>query len=263
MRLAREIVIIISCLMAGCTGTSATRPDTSSDIRQPADLADCDRKDPSDHSLKPDLVAKLLAEDRFHAALAQLDALPQQTAYTRYLRAHTLRLLDRRSEAEEMYQTLLESCMEGYARHGLGLLSTGQGDITAAQNYLLQAREQLPLDPRVRNDYGYVLLLAGQPQQAYFEFMTALELKDAGRQPRHNALLTLIVLDRMEQAKAFAKRMELTDSDIARAQVRARQLRRDWSAGYQTAGAGRSARAGMSDTLPLELETNIEVTRER
>lgn len=258
------LVISLASLVAGCSAMSTTtQTDMSSDVRKPSDLANCERNEQSGHSLKPELVAKLLAEQRFHAALAQLDALPSQTAYTRYLRAHTLRLLDRSDEAAAIYRELLNTCMQGYAHHGLGLLAASHGDLAAAQDSLLKARDMLPLDARVRNDAGYVLLLAEQPQQAYFEFMTALELNEDNRQPRHNALLTLIVLERRQQANAFAERMELTEADVSRAHARAQQLQRGWTGGYQTAEGAHSASAGLSDALPLELETDIEVTRER
>lgn len=221
--------LVCACgLLAACETMMSSPPSVASDVRQPTDLANCDANTGPDRMMETDMVVNLIDQDRFHAALARLDALPQETAYTRYLRAHALRQLNRNDEAETLFMELLPSCMEGYARHGLGLLAAQGGAIATAREHLAGARQRLPLDPRVRNDYGYVLLLAEEPVQAYSEFMTALELNTKARQPKFNTLLTLLLLEREDQARHFAERMELSQDDVEQAMQEARRINRGW-----------------------------------
>lgn len=258
----RPELIALLCAYAFLSACATTSSTAITDVRQPSDLAACDQTENINRNMDDARIVKLLDEGRFHAALARLDSISEETAYIRYLRAHVLRQLGRQSEAHELYEALLTTCMEGYARHGLGLLSARHDDINAARDYLAQAREQLPLDTRVRNDYGYVLLLDEQPQEAYAEFMTALELNEDARQPKYNALVTLLLLDRMNQAHDFAERMELTKADIARAVTEAQQVSHDWSQPYQPAKFD-AAESSRSEVLPLKLETRTGATQER
>lgn len=235
----RADVMSLICASALLTACATLLPPTSPvavDIRQPADLAECDSRLVSDRNMQTAMVVNLIDQERFYAALARLDALPQDTAYIRYLRAHALRQLDRGDEAETLYEELVPTCMDGYAHHGLGLLAARRGAIETAHEHLTQARKRLPLDPRVRNDHGYVLLLARQPVQAYSEFMTALELNAKAQQPKYNALLTLLLLERKNQARVFAERMELSNEDIERAMDEAQRISHGWSQSRQPVG---------------------------
>lgn len=253
--------LTVGCaLLAGCATTMSSPDAVATEVRKPSDLAACDAAGQAGEQLDSRIVVGLLDEKRFHAALARLDAMPQSNAYTRYLRAHVLRQLDREEEAAGIYEALLDTCMQGYARHGLGLLAARRGDIGSARSYLRQAREQIPLDVRVRNDYGYVLLLSGQVEAAYGEFMTALELNGDVRQPRHNALLALMLLGRMQQAEQFAERTELSDADVARAREKARKL-----AGKHTQmrqGEVHPDHAdGQKEALLLKMDTRANIMR--
>lgn len=252
MLLVNKLTLLGACALVTACATITPAP-TGSDVRQPSDLAGCDAPANGESDMNTRMIVNLLDEERFHAALARLDALPDETAYSQYLRAHILRQLDRKDDAEALYSNLLGSCMAGYAHHGLGLLAARRGDPESAQESLKIARDMLPLDARVRNDYGYVLLLAEKPQQAHAEFMTALELEGEAKQPKYNALLTLLLMERRDQARQFARRMELTEADIAGAQRKAERMSREWAEPYRIQGAAGSTNT--TEALPLKLDT--------
>lgn len=258
-RLDRIAVISACLLLAGCATTLSSDNHTVSEARKPSDLAECDTDGKAEQQLDNRKIVGLLDEERFHAALARLDAMPQTNAYTRYLRAHVLRQLGREAEAESLYKELLTSCMEGYARHGLGLLAARDGEIDNAREYLGQAREQIPLDIRVRNDYGYVLLLVGQPEAAHAEFMTALELNGDVRQPRYNALLALMMLGRTEQAQRFAEHTKLSQADIDRARQEARRIsQKNGSQPARHDGRAREIPDNPDEALLLKMDTRAD-----
>ncbi len=260
MLLVNRLMLLGLCAFIGACATTPSTP-TASDVRQPSDLAGCDAPASGESGMNTRMIVNLLDEERFHAALARLDALPDETAYSQYLRAHILRQLDRKDDAEEIYDSLLDSCMAGYARHGLGLLAARRGDLESAQQSLKAARDALPLDARVRNDYGYILLLVERPQQAHAEFMTALELEGEARQPKYNALLTLLLMERRDQARQFARRMELTEADIASAERKAERISREWSEPYRAKGLTESLNT--TEALPLKLDTETGQMRAR
>lgn len=273
MRYHHKIILIKFILLSMLAGCNATGMKTNSDmspsnISRASDLAGCDSNNAASEHLDVALIRKLMEEERYHAALAQIDALRNETSYTRYIRARIMHQL-KQPEAEARYMELLGSCMDGYARHGLGLLAAEAGDMDKAVEYLRSARDQFPLDPVLRNDYGYALLLNGNPDAAYFEFITALEMESAALQPRYNALLVLLFLDRNEQARQFVERMNIPARYVERAHreaenLRARQggltyYRQDMSV-HRVETSWKHEGDSMGDALMLQLETGITPT---
>ncbi|MFP3570427.1 pilus assembly protein, partial [Paraburkholderia sp. SIMBA_030] len=67
--------------------------------------------------------------------------------------------------------------MAAEAEHGLGQLAAAKGDNGLAQAHLLRAARLAPTDDKIRNDLGVVYLNQLRVDDARFEFLTAMELK--------------------------------------------------------------------------------------
>ncbi|MGK9559461.1 tetratricopeptide repeat protein, partial [Salmonella enterica subsp. enterica] len=84
-----------------------------------------------------------------------------------------------RSEAQPLYQSLIGTCMAAEGEHGLGQLASAKGDNGQAMAHLQRAARLAPTDEKIRNDLGVVYLNQLRLEDARFEFMTAMELKQS------------------------------------------------------------------------------------
>lgn len=162
------------------------------------------------------MIRQMLDGGRPHAAIAHLDAARIKAPQSDLLRADALRQTGRGKEAASLYQKLLGTCVAGNAYQGLGLLATHEGNVREAILQLHNASEALPIDPDIRNDYGYALLLAEEHEGALHEFLTAVELAPAHRQAAHNLLLLLYRTGKMDQAGKFAEQFGISAADLER-----------------------------------------------
>ncbi len=166
----RLCLLTLLLLLSACAQLGPQQQNTTD--RQSADA--CGQDVDADSSVKLDVIEELMAQNRMHAALAHLDELDSDALQATYLRAEILRQSERPDEAGEYYQSLKDTCLKGWAHHGLGLIAGRQGQLDLALEELSIAADTLPIEPRVRNDYGYALLLNGDFQQARREFLTTL-----------------------------------------------------------------------------------------
>lgn len=178
----------------------------------------------ADTAMRLDVIRKLMDQGRLYAALAHLDDLDSEALQARYLRADILRQSDRSIEAGPIYESLLETCLVGEAHHGLGLIAGRAGQLDKAVSELAQAAKLLPVNPRVRNDYGYALLLKGDMTTAKHEFLTALELDEEARLAETNLVILLFMQDEQQKAEAFARRVNMDSETLADLQQQAAQL---------------------------------------
>ena len=175
------------------------------------------------------LIEAELEAGRPRAALAHLDGLPVPVAgrpEARYLRAEAYRAVSDHARARELYQDLTTGCLAGAGFHGLGLVAAAEADVGQAHQYLLHARNLLPSDPKVRNDYGYALLLAGDTSAARIEFETVLELSE--RQPRAagNLVLAMLVEGHEREALHLADAVSLDGERLQQLRRQADILRK-------------------------------------
>lgn len=153
---------------------------------------DCRTQLSKEDDLVRGAIEQRVQEGSYHAALAQIQALPARVAAVAVLRADILRRLGA-EEAEDWYKALQNTCVGAQAEHGLGLISAERQDYMGARRHLMRAVEQQPALAGVRNDLGFVYLFLGQDRQAEFELRTAYELSPGDRQPALNlALLSLL-----------------------------------------------------------------------
>jgi len=168
------------------------------------------------------LIKQMLTNGKPHAAIAFLDAAKITDPQAELLRADGLRQTGREEEAAQIYQRLLGNCMAGYAYQGLGLIASKAGKVQEAVAHLRSASAALPTEHTIRNDYGYVLMVAGDNKAALHEFLTAVELAANYRQAAHNLILLLYRDGQDERAKTFASQFGISKEEMAHLQEMAK-----------------------------------------
>ncbi|MBV4451421.1 MULTISPECIES: tetratricopeptide repeat protein [Pseudomonas] len=177
----------------------------------------------SDQELALNLSDDLANEGKLHASLANLQSLPEALPQVRQRKARNYRLLGR-SEAEPLYRSLLGTCMTAEGEHGLGQLAAAKGDNGLAMTHLQRAARLAPTDEKIRNDLGVVYLNQLRVEDARFEFMTAIELKQGDPLAAVNLVTLLIYQDDWGQAAKVVSQMGLSPEQVTEAQARAQQL---------------------------------------
>lgn len=178
----------------------------------------------ADQELSMNLADDMAKEGKLHASLANLQSLPQRYSQVQLRQARIYRQLGR-SEAEPLYRGLLGTCLAAEGEHGLGQLSAGRGDNAQAMVHLERAAKLAPTDEKIRNDLGVVYLNQLRLEDARFEFLTALELKQADSLAALNLVTLLIYQDNWKQAAELASRAGLSPEQVGDAQARAQALK--------------------------------------
>lgn len=230
MNVLPGMLIALSLMGLGACATGPARPvpaveGPSLDPGDCGSLADAER-------LRLVLIEDELQADHPRAALAYLDALPgtlRNAPKAVYLRAEAYRAVAEYTQARTLYEALSLGCLAGAGYHGLGLIAAAQQDLETSLSNLYMARTLLSADPRVRNDYGYALLLAGRVGEARVEFETVLELSD--RQPRAagNLVLAMLVDGDEPAALRYAQVISLSDERMQQLRQHADVLRERYS----------------------------------
>ena len=181
-------------------------------------------KPSADQELALNLADDMAKDGKLHASLANLQNLPDNLADVRLRKARVYRLLGR-SEAEPLYRSLLGSCRAAEAEHGLGQLAAARGDNGLAQAHLQRAARLSPTDEKIRNDLGVVYLNQLRLEDAQFEFLTAIELKQSDQLAAVNLVALLIYQDNWQQAGEVVSRAGLSPEQFSDAQARAEKLK--------------------------------------
>ncbi len=216
----KAVVVIMSLVMLGGCATDGRAPWSA----LAGNTASCAKLD-SSQELALSMADEMLGEGRPHASLAHLEALPADMAQVRLRKAKVWRLLGR-SEAEPLYRSLLGSCLAAEGEHGLGQLASARGDNVQAERHLLRAVRLAPTDEKMRNDLGVVYLDLGNVEQARFEFLTAIELKDNNPLAAVNLVSLLLYQDKWQQAADLVSRFKLSPAQFSEAKYRAEQLKK-------------------------------------
>ena len=212
--------VIVACgllMLGGCASGGASNPPWLALNSSCAKLS-------GDQELSMNLADDMAKQGKLHASLANLQGLPERYAQVQLRKARIYRQLGR-SEAEPLYRGLLGSCLAAEGEHGLGQLAAGRGDNALATTYLERAARMAPTDDKVRNDLGVVYLNQLRLDEARFEFLTALELKQTDSLAALNLVTLLIYQDQWNQAAELASRAELTPAQVGDAQARAQALK--------------------------------------
>lgn len=201
-------------------------------------------KPSSEQELSLNLADDMANEGKMHASLANLQSLPESLPQVRQRKAKVYRLLGR-SEAQPLYRSLLGTCMAAEGEHGLGQLAAARGDNAQALTHMQRAAQLAPTDEKIRNDLGVVYLNQRRMEDARFEFMTAMELKQSDQLAAVNLVTLLIYQDNWAQAAQLASQVGLSPEQVTEAQARAEKLK---AAGAPVA---KDQVAAASDTPPV------------
>lgn len=178
----------------------------------------------SDEELALSQAQSMADEGRLHASLANLESLPDTSGEVRLRKAKVLRLIGQ-SEAEPLYRSLLGTCRAAEGEHGLGQLAVARGNNDQALEHLVNAAKLAPTDEKIRNDLGVVYLNQLKLEQARFEFLTAIELKQSDTLAAVNLVTLLIYQDNWKQASELVSRLGLSPEQVSEAQARAEKLK--------------------------------------
>jgi Flp pilus assembly protein TadD len=211
------IAALALALLTGCAS------DGSAPWLLPLNTGVCPKPD-SDQQLSLNLAQDMADEGRLHASLANLESLPDSLGEVRLRKARVLRLLGS-NEAEPLYRSLLGTCRAAEGEHGLGQLAAARGDNAKAQEHLLAAVKLAPTDEKIRNDLGVVYLNQLKIDQARFQFLTAMELKQSDSLAAINLVTLLIYQDNWKQAAQLVTRAGLSPQQVGEAQARALELK--------------------------------------
>ncbi|WPN98939.1 tetratricopeptide repeat protein [Pseudomonas sp. MUP55] len=181
-------------------------------------------KPSSDQELSLNLADEMANDGKLHASLANLQSLPAGLPQVRLRQAKAYRVLGR-SEAEPLFRSLLGTCMAAEGEHGLGQLASAKGDNGQAMAHLQRAARLAPTDEKIRNDLGVVYLNQLRLEDARFEFMTAMELKQSDPLAAINLVTLLIYQDNWQQAARVVNQMGLGPEQVTEAQTRAEKLK--------------------------------------
>ncbi|MFJ4194504.1 tetratricopeptide repeat protein [Pseudomonas sp. NPDC089534] len=214
----KALMVMATLLMLGGCATDGQAPWTA--ILAPAGCS----KLSSEQELALNLADDLANDGKLHASLANLQSLPDNLGEVRLRKAKVYRLLGR-SEAEPLYRSLLGSCLNADAEHGLGQLYAARGDNGQAQAHLQRAARLAPTNEKIRNDLGVVYLNQLRLEDARFEFLTAIELQQNNPLATLNLVTLLLYQDNWQQAAEIVSRAHLTPEQFTEAQQRAERLK--------------------------------------
>src|SRR5207253_2218687 len=166
----------------------------------------------------------MINDGKLHAGLANLQNLPDDLNQVRLRKARIYRLLGQ-NEAEPLYRSLLGTCLSAEAEHGLGQLAAAKGDNDQALEHMSRAARLSPTDEKIRNDLGVVYLNQLRINEARFEFLTAIELKQTDQLAAVNLVSLLLYQDNWRQASEVVSRAGLSPEQFTNAKTRAEKLK--------------------------------------
>jgi len=214
----KTLMVVASLLLLGGCATDGQAPWTA--MLAPSSCS----KLSAEQELSLNLVDDLANDGKLHASLANLQGLPDNLVEVRLRKAKVYRLLGR-NEAEPLYRGLLGTCLSADAEHGLGQLYAARGDNGQAQAHLQRAVRLAPTNENIHNDLGVVYLNQLRLEDARFEFLTAIELKQNNQLATLNLITLLIYQNNWQQAAEIVSRAHLTPEQFTDAQERAEKLK--------------------------------------
>ena len=207
------------CVLVGVLGACQTPPKTPEDAVRAANQQDTEE-------VHTELVRQMIAQRKFYAARAHLDALALEYGETPeilLLQADCMRHLGEVPQARAIYQALLDGPYGAEAAHGMGLLLAGD-HLDIALGYLERAVNLRPTQATTRNDLGYAMILAGQYDNAFRQLATAMELAPVDQRAPRNMILLHYVVGNREQADSLADDNGVPEAERARLQEQAARL---------------------------------------
>jgi len=213
------VTILLTVSLVGCAGQTTSPWLVTREHSKPKECQPLT----NDQELVLGLSQEIANSGRLHAALANLERLPERLPEARLRKAQLLRVLGR-SEAEKLYADLVNSCLAAEAHHGLGQIAVARKNYNQALKHLRIATSLSPANDAMRNDLGVTYLNLDRIAEANFELMTAMELNEGDSRAAQNMLTLLIYQDKWQNARHLVTSKKLTTEQFREAERRARAL---------------------------------------
>lgn len=230
------VMMLLAGTLVGCAADPATPWLVQREVSKPKSCEPLT----SDQELVLGLSQDMANSGRLHAALANLERLPAKLPEARLRKAQMLRVLGR-SEAEQLYAELVNTCLVADAHHGLGQIEVARKNYPRALHHLRIATSLSPANDAMRNDLGVAYLNMQRLPEAHFELMTAIELNETDTRAAQNMLTLLIYQDKWNHARDLVSRKKLTTDQFRDAEKRATALKAEHAARLESAKRGGQA----------------------
>lgn len=230
------VMMLLAGTLVGCAADPATPWLVQREVSKPKSCEPLT----SDQELVLGLSQDMANSGRLHAALANLERLPAKLPEARLRKAQMLRVLGR-SEAEQLYAELVNTCLVAEAHHGLGQIEVARKNYPRALHHLRIATSLSPANDAMRNDLGVAYLNMQRLPEAHFELMTAIELNETDTRAAQNMLTLLIYQDKWNHARDLVSRKKLTTDQFRDAEKRAVALKAEHAALLASAKRGSHA----------------------
>lgn len=186
-------------------------------------IATCDPLS-REQELAINLSKEMVSARRLHAALANLERLPDELPEARLGKAQILRLL-KRPEAEGLYQSLTGTCLIAEGYHGLAQMAVLRDDNETALTYMQKAVAHEPTNEAMRNDLGIIYMNLRKLEEARFELLTAAELNESSSRAMLNLLTLTLYEENFDGASKLAARYNIPSKQYQQALTKARTMR--------------------------------------
>ncbi|WP_019933234.1 tetratricopeptide repeat protein [Oceanimonas smirnovii] len=204
-----------------------------------------------EQELAINLSKEMVSARRLHAALANLERLPDELPEARLGKAQILRLLQR-PEAKGLYQSLLNSCLIADGYHGLAQMAVLENDNDTALSYMQKAVAYEPTNESMRNDLGVIYMNLRKTEEARFELLTAAELNESNPRAILNLLTLTLYQENITGADKLAARYQISAQQYQSALNKARTMRKQDSGGTAQAVAQRPAAQTAVRAVPAQ-----------
>ena len=219
----RLTLLIVIGLVAACSST----PRVSA---VPVEQGEsCYQESDQNRNVRLDLIRQQVSEGQYLSAIAHLERERFDSAGAQFLMAESLRKSGQQEAALKQYNALKSSCLAALGYLGAGKVLAVTGKLDQGLAALKTARDLLPTDANIRNDYGFALLANADYSGARHEFMTAVELQPGHAVAIRNLVLALILDSDNQTAWAVANHHQISLDDFQNLVVKAASFKRDLS----------------------------------
>lgn len=204
----KTMIVLTTLLLCACS----TQPQVA---KLPVNGGEqCYYESDKERSVRLDLIRQLVGDGQYYSALAHLERENFESAGARFLVAESLRKTGQLDTALSEYQSLKKGCFRAFGHLGSGKILAVQGKLDKALPELRMARDMLPTDANIRNDYGFALLASGAFKSAQQEFVTAIQLEKNHPIAIRNLVLSLILAGDTKMAWTVADHHQIPPEDF-------------------------------------------------
>lgn len=204
----KALLVLTTLLFAACS----SQPPVA--IAAVTGGEQCYQEDTKERSVRLDLIRQLASEGQHYSALAHLEREKFDSDGAHFLVAESLRRTGQLDLALTKYKQVQKGCLRALGHLGSGKILAVQGKLDKAIPELKMARDMLPTDPNIRNDYGFSLLANSDFTSAQQEFVTAIQLDKTHAVALRNLVLSLILSGDTKMAWTVADHHKIPAQDF-------------------------------------------------